>query len=142
MAAVLVGLACFTAGYQSKASSERPDPETRAVKEVSEMDLYEQMADELNAIQVVDSKDLTAEMLETRHEDGTIIIEKVIGRVLNSELDGIVLNDLEHCYISYRDVKGAQKGNIILTYLIYNPDSVYTDDVLARFDYIIDSSTY
>jgi len=30
------------------------------------------------------------------------------------------------------------EGDTILTYFIYNPDTNYMDDILERFDYVID----
>ena len=97
-----------------------------------------QLSEDLNIIQIYETDDLTAEILENRN--GNIIIEKTIGQVLNENGDGIVLNtdDDYYNYISYRYVEGAQTGDIILTYFIYNPDTSYIDDIMDRFDYIID----
>ena len=44
----------------------------------------------------------------------------------------------DYYYISYRSVEDFQEGDTILTYFIYNPDTNYTDDILERFDYVID----
>lgn len=41
-------------------------------------------------------------------------------------------------YISYKGVKGIRKGDVVLTICIYNPGTNYEDDIVERFDYIID----
>lgn len=104
------------------------------------VDEYRKIADDLDIIQVYDAEDLTIDILENRNEDGKIIIEKVIGQVLDSKGNGKVLNtdDEYFNYISYKYVKGARIGDVILSYFIYNPDTNGEDDILDRFDYIID----
>ena len=104
------------------------------------VDEYRKIADDLDIIQVYDAEDLTIDILENRNEDGKIIIEKVIGQVLDSKGNGKVLNtdDEYFNYISYKYVKGARVGDVILSYFIYNPDTNGEDDILDRFDYIID----
>jgi len=99
---------------------------------------YNKLADDLSIVEVCDSKKLTGEML--RNRNGHIIIEKTIGKVTNDDLDGRILNYIsrDYDYISYKNVEGAKKGDIILTYSIYNPDTDYEDDIIARYDYIID----
>lgn len=102
------------------------------------VDFYDQLSDNLDIIQVYEVDDLDCETLENRN--GNIVIEKIIGQVLNAEGDGKILNtkDDYYNYINYSRVKDAQVGDIILTYCIYNPDTTYTDDIIERFDYIID----
>ena len=111
---------------------------TATTAKAETVDFYNQLSEDLNIIQIYETDDLTAEILENRN--GNIIIEKTIGQVLNENGDGIVLNtdDDYYNYISYRYVEGAQTGDIILTYFIYNPDTSYIDDIMDRFDYIID----
>lgn len=106
--------------------------------EVGSLDFYRNLSDEIGAIEIIDSADLSLEDLENRK--GKIIIEKCIGVVENSDGDGKVLNcyDSNYDYISYRSVEDFQVGDTILTYFIYNPDTNYTDDILERFDYVID----
>ena len=102
------------------------------------IDFYNKLSDDLNVIQVYDVDDLDGDTLENRN--GSIIIEKIIGQVLNANGDGMILNteDEYYNYISYKDVKDAKVGDIILTYCIYNPDTSFEDDIIERFDYIID----
>lgn len=89
-------------------------------------------------IQIVDSSELDAETIWNRN--GKIIIERAIGTCLNENGDGKVLNpyDEEYDYISYRRVKGVKAGDVIVTYMIYNPENNAEDDIIERFDYIIE----
>lgn len=113
---------------------------TATTSRAETVDFYNQLSDDLNIIQVYEVDDLDCETLENRN--GNIIIEKIIGQVLSAEGDGIILNteDDYYNYISYRGVKCAEVGDIVLTYCIYNPDTTYTDDIIERFDYIIDKA--
>lgn len=117
-------------GCSTVNAAEKPEEGT--------LEFYQQLVEDLEIIEVYDSSELTLEMLQNR--DGKIIIEKCIGVVENSDGDGRVLNcaDPDYYYISYRSVEDFQEGDTILTYFIYNPDTNYTDDILERFDYVID----
>lgn len=102
----------------------------------SQMDYYK-YADSLGLIEIIDSNDLTLSMLQNRN--GKLVIERVIGVVTDAETGkGNVLFNSNY-YISYADVPDIANGNVICTYLIYNPDTNYEDDIIARFDYIIDN---
>ena len=83
-----------------------------------------------NICQLYDSSELTEDILANRQ--GKLIIEKCVGTVIDDEKNGS-LDD--GSYISYADVD-CSKGDTITTYLIYNPDTNYTDDVIKRFDFI------
>lgn len=99
---------------------------------------YYCFADSLALIEVVDSPDLTDEMLESRN--GKLLIERVIGEVLDDKGNGMVYGvDPDYNYISYRYVEGANKGDVVCSYFVYNPDSNGVDDVVARYDYVIDN---
>lgn len=84
------------------------------------------------------NEDITCEILQNRGDD--IIVEKIIGTVVDRKGNGRIMNpvDPKHDYISYKSVKCARKGNVILTICIYTPGNNYEDDVCERFDYIID----
>ena len=83
------------------------------------------------------TEDLTYDMLVNRGDD--IIIEKTIGTVINKKDDGRIMGaKTRYDYISYKHVKGAKKGDTILTICIYTPGNSYEDDICERFDYIID----
>ena len=89
-----------------------------------------------NELMVIDNSQITEEMLISRN--GKLIIDKVIGKCINDEGDGTVLNNrVDDEYISYRKCKDIKKNDIVVTYLIYNPDSAFIDDILYRFDYVV-----
>lgn len=87
---------------------------------------------------VIDCNDLTEEMLTTRADHNVMYIERIIGKVTDNEKNGKVLNPPENggYYVSYASVEDARKGDIIITYCVYNPYSNYDDDVIERWDFI------
>lgn len=87
---------------------------------------------------VIDCNDLTEEMLTTRADHNIMYIERIIGRVTDNEKNGTVLNPPKDggYYISYASVKNARKGDIIVTYCVYNPYTNWDDDVIERWDFI------
>lgn len=90
-------------------------------------------------IEIIDSSDLSLEDL--RNRNGKIIIEKLLGKVINETGDGKILNpnDKDHDYISYKShMEDFEVGDIVVSYCIYNPDTAYDDDIIERFDYIVD----
>lgn len=100
-------------------------------------DFYNQMADNLELLTVMQPDEITEDYIINRN--GKLVIEKFIGIVLNDQGDGRILNtESEYNYICYSCVDNVKHGNIILTYCIYNPDSNYSDDIVARYDYVID----
>lgn len=112
--------------------------EEKAAVEEGSLEFYQMLSEDLGIIEIYDNSDLTLEMLQNR--DGKIIIEKCIGIVTSPDGDGMVLNyeDAEHYYINYSGVENIREGTVILSYFIYNPDTNYEDDILERFDYVID----
>lgn len=100
---------------------------------------YYAIADKHVSIEIINSCDLTLEMLQNRN--GKLIIEKVIGEVDNFVTGAGHILDNPDYYISYAGVDGISNGNIICSYMIYNPDNNYEDDIIYRFDYIIDART-
>lgn len=83
-----------------------------------------------NICQVYDSSELTEDILANRQ--GKLIIEKCVGTVKDNEKNGSLEDG---SYISYTDVD-CTKGDTVITYLIYNPKTNYTDDVVERFDFV------
>lgn len=83
-----------------------------------------------NICQLYDSSELTEDILVNRQ--GKLIIEKCVGTVTDDEKNGSLEDG---SYISYESVD-CTKGDTIVTYLIYNPDTNYTDDVIERFDFV------
>lgn len=87
-----------------------------------------------NICQLYDSSELTEDILVNRQ--GKLIIEKCVGTVLDDEKNGAIQNaDSDYNYISYADVD-CTKGDTVTTYLIYNPKTNYTDDVINRIDFV------
>ena len=76
---------------------------------------------------VINCDKLTEKMLTHRSSKKRHImyIERIIGKVTDNEKNGKVLNPPEDggYYISYKSVKGARKGDTIITYCVYNPYS-------------------
>lgn len=115
----------------------------------SQTEFYDNMIKDIDTVQIYDTDDLTPKMMANRN--GKIIIEKIVGKVTNDKLDGMILNcDVDiggytnkdgGNYINYERVDGAKKGDKILTYYIYNPFTNEQDDVLTRLDFIIDDNT-
>lgn len=92
-------------------------------------------------VQVVDSADLTGDMLRSRN--GKIIVEMVAGIVDNESGDGSVLNpeDSNYAYINYSEVS-CNPGDMILTFLVYDPATNGEDDVIERIDMNMGSACY
>lgn len=88
--------------------------------------------------ELYDCSELTAEILENRN--GKFIVERCIGIIMDDNGSGRLLNyeNPEFNYISYRtSVVNPKKGQIILSYMVYNPETNYTDDIMKRYDYVI-----
>ena len=89
---------------------------------------------------VIDCNDLTENMLVYRSNKKRHImyIERIIGKVTDNKGNGKILNPPKNggYYISYESVKGARKGDIVITYCVYNPYTNWDDDVIERWDFI------
>ena len=103
---------------------------------VPEMERLE-IVTEADRFEVIDCSDLTLEELHNRN--GKLIIERVVGEVVNEEGDGKVVNDPdeEYFYIHY-DMEKFNVGDLVVSYFIYNPDNNFEDDILMRFDYVLE----
>lgn len=97
---------------------------------------YYEYTDTLDLIEIVDTSQLTIEALENRGDK--LIIERVIGVVTDADTGMGYVIDNPDFYISYASVAGISDGDVICTYFIYNPGNSYIDDIVNRFDYIID----
>lgn len=114
----------------------------------SQTEFYDEMIKNVDTIEIYDTSELTPKIMANRN--GKIIVEKIVGKVANYNLDGEILNcDVDNGgytnkdggnYISYKRVDGAKEGDKILTYYIYNPFNNVQDDVLTRLDFIIDDN--
>lgn len=106
-------------------------------------------ANGLRDYRLVDSSELTTELLENRN--GITVIERCIGMAINAEAgDGVILNSsansgwyiacpTDGCYIPYKigDYQ-MRDGTVFLSYMVYNPDNNYIDDIMERYDFILD----
>lgn len=108
---------------------------TETETELYGMDFYKELADESDTISIYDTGNLDADILGNR--DGAIIIERCIGKVADENGNGYVL-ELPDEYISYASVENANPGDVVLTYFVYNPDTNYVDDIMYRYDYILE----
>ena len=81
-----------------------------------------------------ETDDLTYEILTNRN--GRMIVEHLVGKVLDEDGNGIVMNteDDNYNYISYSHLEDIEPGQVYDTYLYYNPDNNYEDDILYRED--------
>lgn len=102
------------------------------------LEFYQNIVEELDIVKVYDSSELTLEILHNRN--GKIIIEKCIGEVITTRGDGMVLNSEEEYFINYARIEDIKVGDIVLTYFVYNPDTNAEDDIIERFDYVIDEA--
>lgn len=88
-----------------------------------------------------DASELSTEILENRN--GMVIAERCIGFVTNKTTgDGKILNpyDKDADYIAYRSSVADQKysdGTVFVSYMIYNPENNYIDDIIERYDFVL-----
>jgi len=91
---------------------------------------------------IYDSRNVTGGMLANRTKSEKIIIERVIAIITNRnrEGDAKVLNtNGDYNYISYYDTDlDYTTGTVMITYLMYNPETDYEDDIIERYDYVLD----
>ena len=101
---------------------------------------YTDVAKNAPITRVIDCEKLTEKMLTHRSSKKRHImyIERIVGRVTDNNKNGKVLNPPKDggYYISYRSVKNARKGDVIVTYCVYNPYTKWDDDVIERWDFI------
>jgi hypothetical protein len=90
-------------------------------------------------IEIWETDDLTLDKIVTRQDRDALVIERLVGVVLNDAGDGRVLNTTDdyYNYISYSSVPGARTGDIVVTYCFYNPENDVEDDIIERYDTII-----
>lgn len=95
--------------------------------------------DSTPVVKIVNCNKLTYKMLTNRKGKNIVYVERIKGKVVNKKLDGKILNCNKSSgnYISYKRVKGAKKGDTIITYCVYNPYSNAEDDIILRLDFII-----
>lgn len=85
-------------------------------------------------VKIVNGNQLTEHKLIKR-KNSVLYIERIVGQVVNKRLDG---RTSDGYYISYKSLKGkAHKGNVVITYCVYNPYTHWIDDIDERYDIII-----
>lgn len=85
-------------------------------------------------VKIVNGNQLTERKLVKR-KNKVLYIERIVGQVINNRLDG---KTSDGYYISYKSLKGkAHKGNVVITYCVYNPYTHWIDDIDERYDIII-----
>lgn len=103
-------------------------------------DFYKELADSngIGVIQEYWTDELTTEIICGRGD--SILVEKLIGVCIDDEGNGQIIDQAnpDYDYISYASVDGVSNGDVILTVCIYMPGNDYEDDIVDRFDYIID----
>lgn len=102
-------------------------------------------------IKIYDESELSDDILINRTNGEEIIVERTFGVVTNQTEpgDGMIINPDKRCvndgqtYISYKNIGfETDYGMIIATYSLYNPETVWTDDILERYDYPIVGAAY
>lgn len=88
---------------------------------------------------VFDCDELTEEIVTSR--DGDLIIERIVGVSLGNTGDGRILNpaDSRYDYMSYTNagISNLERGTVVATYLVFNPDTNGEDDIVERYDRVI-----
>lgn len=88
---------------------------------------------------IYDSGDLTEKVLETRVEQKLLVVERSVGVVTSIDPDGRVNGKTKEGFsLCYTGVEGAEVGAKIVSYFVYNPENDYVDDIVYRWDYVID----
>lgn len=109
---------------------------TALVTEENRVEFYTGIADSVDPVEIVPTNELTDDVWE--NSGGKILIEKCIGEVLDEEKNGRIINaNAWGDYISYEGVD-CEFGDVVLTYFVYGPDSKDIDDIVARYDYVIE----
>lgn len=138
------------ADLKAQVSDVFDHPENYTVSELLSLDVIkefdEQYRRELDVDKdignyiIVDTKDITEAFLTHRADnpDAPVVIERAFGIVTTDELDGRIIDtEYNGNYISYRGVKGVQKGDFIVTYMMYEKNN-YIDTIEVREDFILD----
>lgn len=74
--------------------------------------------------------------LPEKNVRGITVVERSVGICLDDDGNGMILDtkNREFDYISYRNL-GIEKGEVIVTYCVYNPETEeIEDDILDRYD--------
>lgn len=88
-------------------------------------------------LKIMETDEITGDFL--RNRNGLIVVEKIIGKCLDENGNGKILNtESEYNYISYSGVSWVLPGDTVVTYEVYNPSNNYEDDIVARWDFVVE----
>lgn len=94
-----------------------------------------EIAEEYGSFELYNTSDLSLEMLENRMKwSKKVIVEKIVGKVLDDDLNG----EAEGFYINYSCVPSVKAGDEVISYFVYNPETNYCDDIIERYDVIVE----
>ncbi len=113
-------------------NAEQPDIEKSKLEcEAIEKEIVEKYG----TFELYNTSDLSLEMLENRMKwSKKVIVEKIIAKVLDDDLNG----EAEGFYINYSCVPGVKAGDEVISYFVYNPETNYCDDIIERYDVIVE----
>ncbi len=137
----------FSVGSVGAAEKSVTKEDIQAVK--NDLAIYEDIAKSFDSEiirpgeKLYNPDDLTQDILINRKKKNYIIAEKNISVCIDSNGNGVILNtNSNYNYINFECCsQKIKKGDVILTYLFYNPDTSYIDDIIERIDNIIDENT-
>lgn len=93
---------------------------------------------DFDSYMIYDASELTPDILDDRVDTNTVVVERCIGVVTDKETGaGMILNQSGGYYISYRNTPNIQKGSIVVSYMVYNPNNNFVDDIIERYDFVI-----
>lgn len=128
--------------FEYQPADQNPDVlryEVGDYTEIEELFIMELTDKGLGSYRIFDASELTLSML--KHRKGTTIIERCIGLVSNAQAgDAVLLNPPDDCgyYLSYGSCdQEVCNGTILVSYMVYNPDTDYFDDIIERYDFVI-----
>ena len=145
--AIIASMILGTCGTTVAGITITNEPAVECNEELAEIEawfsqvVYEDFGIEPDFLNFYWTDDLNYETLTTRNERGEIIVERIVGRVLDDDMNGVVLTteDEYFNYISYRNVNlDLEAGDYVVTYLLYDTDNNY-EDCFNRYDYPISS---
>lgn len=137
---IIAFITCSLGLYMAAKNSSRTEQSYTVSYAVFEKQFIQEELNYTDNFLIYDTSELTVEILQNRTSD-VVIVERCLGVVTNAVDvgDGQVLNtdDSYYNYICYAGLDGVKKGDIILTYFVYNPQNTYIDDTIERCDYFL-----
>lgn len=85
-------------------------------------------------VKFYDTGDIDEYIIVTRQDKKQVVVERVTGIVVDDEKNG---EDENGHYISYQGLAGIHKGSKVVSYLVYNPNTYWLDDIIERFDVVV-----